>query len=149
MKSEESDVDLPAPVAGPNPKRVLAGRANGKLAGPITEVERERRRLAILTQKPWLLSTGPRTFTGKQKSAQNARRRDQQPTQPDLQTRISMVASHMHSLRHKPLLQLASLELTSGTLLRDLLVANLADINRSVIRSTSQNLLAKGTAESK
>lgn len=63
----------------PNPKRVAAGRANRKLAGPLTAAGREGLRAAALRNKPWLYATGPTSVEGKQRAALNGRSRQRGP----------------------------------------------------------------------
>jgi hypothetical protein len=73
LTSKERSSMPSAPAAPPNPKRVLAGRANrGKRAG-LSEEGRERLRQTALLHQPWRFSTGPRTAPGKARSAANGR----------------------------------------------------------------------------
>jgi hypothetical protein len=65
--------------SSPNPRRVAAGKENRKKRGPLTERGRERLRDAILHNKPWLRSTGPRTPAGKARVAENGRVRQRGP----------------------------------------------------------------------
>ena len=63
------------PHSSANPRRVVAGRRNRLLRGPLTPEGRERLRQAVMKTKPWLSSTGPRTAAGKARSAENGRKR--------------------------------------------------------------------------
>lgn len=64
----------------PNPKRIVAGRLNRALRGPLTPEGRQRLRDAALAAKPWLHSTGPKTPAGKRQSAINGTIRQLGPT---------------------------------------------------------------------
>src|SRR5258705_7800298 len=57
-----------------NPKRVAAGKRNGRLRRPWNESDRQRLREQCLADRPWLHSTGPRTDEGKLVSAANGLR---------------------------------------------------------------------------
>ena len=48
-----------------NPKRIIAGRANRRRRGPLTEAGRQRLREAALLHKPWKHATGPRIAAGR------------------------------------------------------------------------------------
>jgi hypothetical protein len=63
------------PLAAPNPKRVAAGRLNWAKRKGLTPEGRERLRRAAHANKPWLLSTGPRTTKGKTVAAANGKTR--------------------------------------------------------------------------
>lgn len=63
------------PPAIPNPKRVAAGRLNWAKRKGLTDEGRERLRRAAHANKPWLLSTGPRTPAGKAMAAANGKKR--------------------------------------------------------------------------
>jgi hypothetical protein len=65
--------------AGPNPKRVLAGRRNRSVRKGLTAEGRQRLREAALLHRPWLHTTGPRTPTGKARSSANGRARQKGP----------------------------------------------------------------------
>ena len=56
-----------------NPKRVLAGRSNRMKRGPLPLESMHRMRDAINKNKPWQLSTGPRTPAGKAIVARNGK----------------------------------------------------------------------------
>ena len=56
-----------------NPKRVLAGRVNRMKRGPLPLESIYRMRDAINKNKPWQLSTGPRTPAGKAIVARNGK----------------------------------------------------------------------------
>ena len=56
-----------------NPKRVLAGRSNRMKRGPLPLEAMHRMRDAINRNKPWQLSTGPRTPAGKAIVARNGK----------------------------------------------------------------------------
>lgn len=60
-----------------NPRRVAAGRANRARRGPLTELGRERLRVAALRLRPWEHATGPRTARGKAQAVRNGKRRQQ------------------------------------------------------------------------
>src|SRR5438105_4670183 len=62
-----------------NPRRVAAGRLNGPKRRPWTPEELQRLSQQCLEQKPWLVSTGPRTEEGKQRSAVNGSLRQPDP----------------------------------------------------------------------
>lgn len=73
---QKADTELGSkPLATPNPKRVAAGRLNQAKRKGLTDEGRERLRRAAHANKPWLLSTGPRTFTGKATAAANGKKR--------------------------------------------------------------------------
>jgi hypothetical protein len=57
----------------PNPNRVLAGKQNRQRRGALTPDGRQRLRESMLTRKPWVNSTGPRTVAGKARSAENGK----------------------------------------------------------------------------
>ena len=57
----------------PNPRRQAAGRRNRLLRCSLTPEGRERLRQTALKNRPWKLSTGPRTEEGKKRSAANGR----------------------------------------------------------------------------
>jgi hypothetical protein len=63
------------PPSAPNPKRVAAGRLNWVKRKGLTPEGRERLRRAAHANKPWLLSTGPRTMKGKATAAANGKKR--------------------------------------------------------------------------
>lgn len=63
----------------PNPKRVAAGRANRKLAGPLTDAGREKLRAAAIRNKPWLYATGPTSPAGKRQAVRNGKLRQSGP----------------------------------------------------------------------
>lgn len=54
-----------------NPKRVLAGRKNRALRGPLTPAGRERLGASARAHRPWDHATGPRSAAGKARSAAN------------------------------------------------------------------------------
>jgi hypothetical protein len=62
-------------AAGKNPRRVMAGRRNRALRGPLTEAGRQRLRAAALQHRPWQWATGPRSATGKRRAAANGKLR--------------------------------------------------------------------------
>ena len=68
----------PSP-AGPNPRRVAAGRRNRQKRGPLTAAGRERLRAAALAGRPWEHATGPKTAAGKARSARNGASRPPDP----------------------------------------------------------------------
>jgi hypothetical protein len=57
----------------PNPRRVAAGHLNRLKRGPLSVAGRERLRITILKNKPWLKSTGPTTPEGRARAAENGR----------------------------------------------------------------------------
>ena len=59
----------------PNPRRVLAGRANRAQRPPLSAESRQTLRTRTLQVKPWTVSTGPKTAAGKARSSANGRRR--------------------------------------------------------------------------
>ena len=61
--------------AGKNPRRVAAGRINQTKSKGLTPAGLERLRQAALANRPWELSTGPRTPEGKARSAANHHKR--------------------------------------------------------------------------
>lgn len=65
---------MPNPSSA-NPRRVAAGRLNRLKRGPLTPEGRERLRRAVLANRPWEASTGPRTARGKALSAANGKLR--------------------------------------------------------------------------
>src|SRR4051794_25828876 len=67
------------PAASPDPRRVEAGRRNWARGKGFTPEGIERLRLAALANRPWEHSTGPRTASGKAKSARNGRVRQKGP----------------------------------------------------------------------
>ena len=67
------------PVAGPNPRRVAAGKLNREKRKGLTADGRERLRQAALRGKPWEHATGPRTTEGKAKAARNGKARQLGP----------------------------------------------------------------------
>ena len=68
----DADTELGStPAAGPNPRRVAAGRANRAKRKGLTADGRERLRRAALRGKPWEHATGPRTPAGKATAALN------------------------------------------------------------------------------
>src|SRR5262245_16188237 len=72
--------NAPAPVTPvPNPKRVVAGKANRAKRQGLTPEGHERLRQAALRHRPWRFATGPRTASGKAKVAENGRARQQGP----------------------------------------------------------------------
>ena len=66
------------PVAK-NPKRVAAGRVNGKKRRPWSAEERQRQRERALAGQPWQFSTGPNTPEGRHKAALNGLRNPRRP----------------------------------------------------------------------
>lgn len=69
-------VRRPPPIAKPkNPRRQAAGKRNQALRRGLSEAGRDRLREAALSHRPWELSTGPRTATGKAIAAANGKRR--------------------------------------------------------------------------
>ena len=56
-----------------NPRRVRAGRENRLKRGPLSLESRQRLRVAVFRNQPWLRSTGPRTPAGKAKIAKNGK----------------------------------------------------------------------------
>ena len=62
-----------------NPKRVLAGRSNRMKRGPLPLESMHRMRDAINKNKPWQLSTGPRTPAIKAIVARNGKVRQINP----------------------------------------------------------------------
>jgi len=54
-----------------NPRRVAAGRANGRKRRPWADEDRRRLREQCLKRQPWLWSTGPTSEQGKLRSADN------------------------------------------------------------------------------
>jgi hypothetical protein len=66
------------PRTTPNPKRIAAGRENQK-KWRLTPKGRERLRQAALKNKPWHLSTGPRTPEGKAQMGVNGKKRQLGP----------------------------------------------------------------------
>ena len=62
------DVNSPAEISS---ARVSAGRLNRLKQGPLTELTREKLRLAALRTQPWRWSTGPTTDAGKARAAAN------------------------------------------------------------------------------
>ena len=79
LGSSRSPADSAGTLHAKNPRRVAAGRCNWAKRGPLTEAGRERLRLAALESRPWQFSTGPKTPTGKAKSAANGRLRQKGP----------------------------------------------------------------------
>lgn len=71
--------EAPEPSAGPNPRRVAAGRRNRALRKGLTEEGRQRLRESALLHQPWTHATGPRTPAGKARSAANGKRRQLGP----------------------------------------------------------------------
>jgi hypothetical protein len=71
-----------APVAPrvPNPRRVLAGRMNRQKRGEITPEGKEKLRQTALCNRPWMLSTGPKTAHGRATVARNGKARQKGPT---------------------------------------------------------------------
>lgn len=67
--------ELGSNSAGPNPRRVAAGRANRAKRKGLTAEGRERLRRAALANRPWEHSTGPTTAAGKVQAAANGKRR--------------------------------------------------------------------------
>ena len=66
----------PAQIAKPkNPRRQAAGKRNQALRRGLSEAGRDRLREAALSHRPWELSTGPSTVTGKAIAATNGKRR--------------------------------------------------------------------------
>jgi hypothetical protein len=74
MDSELTSKQVPT-AAGPNPRRVAAGRQNRAKRKGLTPAGRERLRQAALRSRPWQFVTGPRTAAGTARSAQNGRSR--------------------------------------------------------------------------
>jgi hypothetical protein len=66
-------------AAGPNPRRVAAGRSNRAKRKGLTPAGRERLRRAALRNRPWRFATGPQTAAGKARSARNGRARQRGP----------------------------------------------------------------------
>ena len=62
-----------------NLRRVQAGRINRMKRGPLSLESRHRIRDAIIKNKPWNRSTGPRTAAGKAKVARNGKLRQKGP----------------------------------------------------------------------
>jgi hypothetical protein len=56
-----------------NSRRVAAGKANRLKRKGLTDAGRQRLREAALKNRPWLHSTGPRTESGKERSARNGK----------------------------------------------------------------------------
>ncbi len=54
-----------------NPRRVNAGRLNGKKRPPWSPEDRQRLRAQCLERRPWERSTGPRTQEGKYRARVN------------------------------------------------------------------------------
>jgi hypothetical protein len=65
-------VTSPERPAGPNPKRVAAGRRNVRF-WRLTDEGRSRLQAAAFRNQPWQHSTGPRTPQGKARSAANGK----------------------------------------------------------------------------
>ena len=63
--SATANREVTLPPAGPNPRRVAAGRLNRAKCQGLTEAGRQRLREAALANRPWQFSTGPRTAAGK------------------------------------------------------------------------------------
>ena len=61
------------PNSNSSPRRVIAGKLNRSKWKGLTREGRQRLRQAALTHKPWTRSTGPRTASGKKRSAENGR----------------------------------------------------------------------------
>ncbi len=59
------------PHETPNPRRVAAGRLSRLKRRGFTPQGLDRLRQAVLTTRPWLHSTGPRTAEGKAKVTMN------------------------------------------------------------------------------
>src|SRR5437762_12387530 len=72
---QKADTELTSNSAGPNPKRVAAGRLNRAKRKGLTPEGRERLRQSALKHKPWRLSTAPRTPEGKAQVALNGKSR--------------------------------------------------------------------------
>jgi hypothetical protein len=63
----------------PNPRRVVAGTANRRKRGPLTDAGRERLRASALLHRPWERSTGPTTPQGRTQVRLNGKRRQTGP----------------------------------------------------------------------
>jgi hypothetical protein len=87
--------------------RVLAGRRNRLLRGPLTEAGRQRLREAALRHQPWRFSTGPTSEAGKRNAAANGRYNQQ--------GQLSVREARVEGKRARDLAAAA------GTLWRDLL----------------------------
>jgi hypothetical protein len=68
-------VSQPQNEAAKNPRRILAGRRNGALRGPLSEAGRQRLRAAALLGRPWRWARGPRSAAGKRRAAANGKLR--------------------------------------------------------------------------
>ena len=82
-----------SPSKPKNPRRVEAGRLNALKRKGLTPAGLERLRVAALANRPWGLSTGPRTPEGKRKSAANGRARQVGP-QSVRELRAELAAFH-------------------------------------------------------
>ena len=86
-----------------DPRQVAVGRMNQAKRGPWTEEQREKVRQAIQRTRPWEKSAGPRTPTGKLRSAANGPnhrgKRGQNPDVLAAMTNVSALSATMAELR--------------------------------------------------
>jgi hypothetical protein len=75
MKKANSKLNSATPNHVPNPNRVAAGKRNRLKRRGFTAAGLKRLRRAMLKNKPWEHSTGPRTKAGKAKVAANGKKR--------------------------------------------------------------------------
>jgi len=94
--------------------RVAAGKRNRQLRGALSPVGRQRLRDAVLRDRPWEHSTGPRTAAGKAAVANNGRKTQKGNTsvrqQRAAMSEVRAMASQLRRLRK----ELATLTLSSS-----------------------------------
>src|SRR4051812_39065693 len=95
--------------------RVAAGKRNRRLRGALSPAGRQRLRDAVLRDRPWEHSTGPRTAAGKAAVANNGRKTQKGTTsvrqQRAAMAEVKAVVSQLRWLRK----ELATLTLSSST----------------------------------
>jgi hypothetical protein len=75
LLSKVHDLREQTESAGPNPRRVAAGRLNRTKRGEVSPEGKQRLREAALRSQLWTRSTGPRTAAGKARAARNGKKR--------------------------------------------------------------------------
>jgi hypothetical protein len=74
VSNTREEVKVGASSRAPNPRRVAAGKRNRALRKGLTEEGRRRLQEAARRNQPWQHSTGPKTYAGKARAAQNAKK---------------------------------------------------------------------------
>lgn len=112
---------IPQQASVKNPKRIAAGKRNRAKAAPITEATRQKLRDAIFARKPWLKSTGPKSSSGKKRTAKNAAKTHNTNDTEELIRRVREHAQLLAQLRRTAYVDTGSVALkTTDQLATDL-----------------------------